>query len=96
MSLGKSKSTLKKIESLYQELNYRIRYERGNFQSGYCVVNDSRMIVVNKFFDVKGRINILVEILAQLDYEASELSEEAESTLQKILKLDIFTQSQVA
>jgi len=37
------KNTLKKLESLFQELNYRIRYERGNFKSGYCIVNDSRM-----------------------------------------------------
>ncbi len=96
MSLGKTKNTLKKLESLYQELNYQIRYERGNFQSGYCIVNDSRMIVVNKFFDVKGRINILLEIFTQIDYQSAELSEAADATLQKVLKMDIFTQSQVA
>ena len=96
MSLGKTKSTLKKLESLYQDLNYQIRYERGNFQSGYCIVNDSRMIVVNKFFDVKGRINILLEIFSQIDYKSAELSEASEETLQKILKLDIFTAGQVA
>ena len=96
MSLGKTKNTLKKLESLVQELNYQIRYERGNFQSGYCIVNDSRMIVVNKFFDVKGRINMLLEIFTQLDYQSAELSEAAQDTLQKVLKLDIFTQSQVA
>ena len=96
MSLGKTKNTLKKLETLYRELKYQIRYERGNFQSGYCIVNDSRMIVINKFFDVKGRINILIEIFAQVDYKADQLSEASEETLQKILKLDIFTQSQVA
>ena len=96
MSLGKTKNTLKKLETLFQELNYLIRYERGNFQSGYCIVNDSRMIVVNKFFDIKGRINILLEIFTQLDYQSAELTEASELTLQKILKMDIFTQSQVA
>ena len=96
MSLGKTKNTLKKLETLFQELNYQIRYERGNFQSGYCIVNDSRMIVVNKFFDIKGRINMLVEIFAQLDYKSVELTDPSKEVLEKILKMDLFTQAQVA
>ncbi len=96
MSIGKSKNTLKKLESLFQELNYQIRYERGNFQSGYCIVNDSRMIVINKFFDVKARIDILVDILSQVDFGTPELTETSQQMLQKVLKLDIFTKSLVA
>lgn len=96
MSLGKSKNTLKKLETLFQELNYQIRYERGNFKSGYCIVNDSRMIVVNKFFDVKARIDILLDIMTQIDISSVELSEPSQEILQKALKLDIFTKTLVA
>ncbi len=96
MSLGKSKNTLKKLESLFQELNYQIRYERGNFKSGYCIVNDSRMIVINKFFDTKARIDTLLDILTKIDYSSTELSEASQEILQKALKLDIFTKSLVA
>lgn len=96
MSLGKSKNTLKKLETLFQELNYQIRYERGNFKSGYCIVNDSRMIVINKFFDVKARIDTLLDILTQIDISSIELSEPSQEILQKALKLDIFTKSLVA
>ena len=96
MSLGKSKNTLKKLESLFQELNYQIRYERGNFKSGYCIVNDSRMIVINKFFDTKARIDTLLDILTKIDYNSTELSEPSQEILQKALKLDIFTKSLVA
>lgn len=96
MSLGKSKNTLKKLETLFRELNYQIRYERGNFKSGYCIVNDSRMIVINKFFDTKARIDILLDIMTNIDYSSTELTEQSQEILQKALKLDIFTQSLVA
>ena len=96
MSLGKSKNTLKKLETLFQELNYQIRYERGNFKSGYCIVNDSRMIVVNKFFDTKARLDILLDILTQIDYSSVELTEASDQILQKALKMDIFTNRLVA
>lgn len=96
MSLGKSKNTLKKLETLFRELNYQIRYERGNFKSGYCIVNDSRMIVINKFFDVKARMDALLDILTKIDYSSTELTEASQDILQKALKLDIFTQSLVA
>lgn len=96
MSLGKTKSTLKKLESLLQELKYTIRYEKGNFRSGYCIVNESRMIVVNKFFDVKARINTLIDIILHLDLGDQELSPESQVTLQKVLKLNTFTKSLVA
>jgi len=96
MSLGKSKSTLKKLESLLRELKYVVRYERGNFKSGYCIVNDSSIIIVNKFFDVKARINTLIDIIRSLDLKPIELGDENQETLQKVLKLNIFTKSMVA
>lgn len=96
MSLGKSKNTLKKLESLLRELKYVVRYERGNFKSGYCIVNDSNIIIINKFFDVKARINTLIDIIRALKLQPTELGEENQETLQKVLKLNIFTESMVA
>lgn len=62
-----TRHSLKKLESLFSEIEYIIRYERGNFQSGYCLVENRRIAVINKFFDVEGRINVLLEILDQQD-----------------------------
>ncbi len=59
-----TKSTLQKIEKIFEEQNYTIRYEKGNFQSGYCIVRQSRIVVINKYFDIKGRINVLLDILS--------------------------------
>lgn len=69
---------LKKMEALLEELGYTVRYERGNFQSGYCIVQDRKIAVVNKFYDTEGRINCLVEITSGLDVEQAVLSEKSQ------------------
>lgn len=61
---------LKKLEDVLKTKGYKIIYAKGNFNSGYCRVGDSNVILVNKFFDTKGRILCLYEILNDLESEA--------------------------
>ena len=61
-----TKSTLDKLEAIFGELNYQVRYEQGSFRSGACLVNGSQVIVVNKHFTTEGKINSLIEILKQI------------------------------
>ena len=74
MSFKYTPNTLKKLEELYEEARYIIRYEKGNFNSGYCILEDRRVVVINKFFSVEGRINALIEILPSIEVNESELS----------------------
>ncbi len=62
-----SKTNLKKIEQFLADQGYQLIYEKGHFKSGYCIVNKSKVIVVNKFFDIEGRMNILQEIIPKLE-----------------------------
>ena len=78
-----TQSTLKKIEALFEELGYVIRYEKGSFQSGYCLVESRRIAVVNRFFDTEARINCLLDILSNLQYEADHLSEKSRDLIDK-------------
>lgn len=68
------------METLFRELEYTVRYEKGNFQSGYCVVENRRMAIINKFFDVEGRLNCLLEILSQQDDLSEYLPELSETS----------------
>ncbi|MEM0993849.1 MAG: hypothetical protein AAGI49_12500 [Bacteroidota bacterium] len=72
-----TKSSLKKLELLLEETGYIIRYEKGNFQSGYCIVKDRKVIIVNKFFDTEARINCLLEVVNEVDIPAPILSEKS-------------------
>jgi len=86
MQFRYTKHYLKKLEELMGELRYTVRYEKGNFNSGYCIVQDSKVAVVNKFYDTDGRINVLLEILAELDPNPEQLSESARKLLKAIHK----------
>lgn len=76
MSFKYTPNTLKKLEQLFEEARYRIRYEKGNFNSGYCILEDRRIAVINRFLNVEGRINALLEILPSVPVKEEELSGE--------------------
>lgn len=66
----------KKIERIFEELGYIIRYEKGRFNSGHCLVHQDRIVIVNRFFDTEGRARVLLEILLSLkDLDEKKLSE---------------------
>ncbi len=69
--------TLKKLEALFEEMAYSVRYEKGNFQSGYCIVQDRKIAIINKFYETEGRINCLLEILNGITVDTSQLSEKS-------------------
>ncbi|XZF16121.1 hypothetical protein ACTHGU_08280 [Chitinophagaceae bacterium MMS25-I14] len=76
MSFKYTPNTLKKLEQLFEEARYIIRYEKGNFNSGYCVLEERRVAVINRFLNVEGRINALLEILPSVKINEEELSGE--------------------
>lgn len=78
-----TQTTLKNLETLLGELDYAVRYEKGNFQSGYCLVEQRRIAVVNRFFDTEARINCLLDILATLEFDAASLSEKSRDLIEK-------------
>lgn len=74
MSFKYTPATLRKLEQLFDEARFTIRYEKGNFASGYCVLEERRVVVINRFLPVEGRINALIEILPSVPINESELS----------------------
>lgn len=68
-------SNLKKLETLLQEAGYIIRYEKGNFIAGYCVLEARKVLVINRYFDLDARTNSLLEIIGKLDVDENNLSE---------------------
>ncbi len=60
---------LKRLEEIFSELEYKIRYGKGQFTSGYCLIREDKVIVINKFFDVSGRVEVLLDILDKVPDE---------------------------
>jgi hypothetical protein len=72
-----TQTTLDKLESIPEQAGYVLRYERGNFQSGYCILEAKRVVVLNKFLQTEGRINTLLDLIPQLDIDVNLLNEDA-------------------
>ncbi len=81
MPLKYSKSTLLNLEQIFKESDFSVRYEKGNFHSGYCVLHDKKIIVINRFFDLKGRISNLLEILSEVNISENVLSKRSKDLL---------------
>lgn len=75
MNIRYTKNFLNKLEDLLSETSYHLRYEKGNFKSGYCVLNDSQIAIVNKYYPLEGKINCLIDIIKEIDITPTELSD---------------------
>lgn len=76
--------TLDKIEKLVEEPGYIVRYERGSFQSGYCILEEKKVVVLNKFLTLEGRINTLIDLVPVLKIDAATLSPESKKVYDDI------------
>lgn len=69
-------ATLARVEKMIEESGYVLRYERGTFQSGYCILEQKKVVVLNKFLQTEGRINTLIDILPALTIDPAMLHAE--------------------
>jgi uncharacterized protein with PIN domain len=76
--------TLEKLEMLLRTAGYKVRYEKGNFKTGACLLQSSKMIVVNKFSNLESRIQAIVELTRELEIDPKELDEKQLAFLHQI------------
>jgi len=84
-----TQSWLDKLEDILGESDYVVRYERGNFQSGWCVLEDKRVVVLNKFLNIEGRMNTLIDLIPQLDIHFDKLTHDSQKLYESLLKKQI-------
>lgn len=80
---------LAKLEDIIAESDYILRYEKGNFKSGYCVLKDQKIIIVNKFYTTEGKINALLEILRSVTLDTARFSEKSQALYSQLLQTEI-------
>ena len=80
-----TQTTLDKLEAIPKEAGYVLRYERGTFQSGYCILEEKKVVVLNKFLQTEGRINTLIDLIPQLAINVETLGEETRKFYSEIM-----------
>lgn len=84
-----NQSTLDKLEAIPKECGYVLRYERGTFQSGYCILEQKKVVVLNKFLQTEGRINTLTELIPQLEINPLVLPDDIRKLYEEILSMAV-------
>lgn len=81
---------LQKLERILTDSGYVVRYERGNFQSGYCILEQRKVVVLNKFLQTEGKINTVMDLIPLVNIEIDKLTGESQK-----LYLSLMAESQV-
>jgi hypothetical protein len=82
-----TKHFLNKLEDLYSETEYHLRYEKGNFKSGYCLLNSKKIAIVNKYYSLEGKINCLIEMLKEIEIHVDKLSPKNQKLYLELTKI---------
>ena len=77
---------LKKLEEVFEENAYQVRYEKGNFKSGYCLIEDRKIVMINKFAAIESRINTLIELIKTLEAAGSLTGEKTAQVIKQLSK----------
>ena len=89
MTMKFTQNTQDKIERVIEDGGYIIRYERGTFQSGYCILQDKKVVVLNKFLQTEGRINTLIDLLPLLNLNIDDLTHESQKLYEELMTMEV-------
>lgn len=84
MEIKYTKHFLNKLEDIFAESDYLLRYEKGNFKSGFCILKDKKIAIVNKYYPLEGKVNCLLEILKEVNIDSERLSEKNQLLLAEL------------
>lgn len=76
--------TLEKLEQLLKTAGYRVRYEKGNFKTGACMLLSSKMVMVNKYANLESRINAVVQLIREVEIDINLLDDKQFAFLQQL------------
>ena len=80
---------LAKLEDLIAESDYILRYEKGNFKAGYCLLKEQKIMIVNKFFSMEGKINALLDIIRIVPLETAKFTEKNTKLYEELTKAEV-------
>lgn len=73
---------LAELEEAAKKLGYRVRYEKGSFIGGDCRVRQDRILVINKFLPIEGRIATIARALGRIGVEGVFLTPQARQAIE--------------
>jgi hypothetical protein len=57
------------LKELAYQMGVRVRFERGDFKGGYCLIKEDKLIVLNKLSNLQRKVITLTSALKELGIE---------------------------
>lgn len=57
---------LQDLKATAQQMGAKVRFERGDFKGGYCLVKESKVIVINKLASLQRKVITLAAALKEI------------------------------
>ena len=91
-----TQTNLNKLENILSQSDYVMRYERGTFQSGWCLLEAKKIVVLNKFLDTEGRMNTLIELIPQIKIDFDKLTIDSQKLYDELVKQFVLPSAEVS
>ena len=75
---------LQDLKQIAQELGAKVRFERGDFKGGYCIVKEDKTIVINKLSTLQKKVMILTSALKDLGVDEKYLPPRIREIIEEI------------
>jgi hypothetical protein len=85
MRRRKPETILKELEEFVKGLGITLRYERGDFEGGYCVLKEQKMIVINKLANTRKRISLLSQSIVEMGIDENLMDENIKNIVEEEL-----------
>jgi hypothetical protein len=80
---------LDKLIHILELNNYTVRNEKGNFKSGHCLKDESKVILLNKVAPIESRITFLCDVIRNLSLDEQVLSADERKLVEHLKQLEL-------
>ncbi len=89
-----NKPFLDKLVAIINESGYKVRFEKGNFVSGYALVKEKKMVLINKFLSIETKVNTIMDIMFELQIDREKLSANSLNLFKQLIKSGLLNKNE--
>ena len=75
---------LQELRSVADQLGASVRFEKGDFKGGYCIIHDKKVIVINKLTNLQRKVMILSTALKELGVDEIYLTPRVREVIEEM------------
>ncbi len=79
---------IQELKELSVQLGANVRFEKGDFKGGYCIVEDKKQIIINKLANTQRKAIILASALKELGVDKMYLSPRLREIIDEMIETE--------